>query len=199
MIVGNVNWVCFDCRKSVKALPHGGGPRCPTAHKVMHEIGMHTPAPKRNDVKGWKKMHDDFFDNINRNRLLTSLGGGFDAYHKMREVEKLRGKRFCSGLVAELADFSVSGQVVKMANTTGLSPVALRGLWVRLPPWPLVGSACPPGPGGPKNGGLGSASGYGQKHMATSVPLADVAQWAERGLGMTEVVCSNHTVGFPPV
>ena len=92
-MIGNVNYVCFDCRKSVKAMPHGEpGPHCPMCSGNMLDIGMHIQVPKRGDIKGWEKMHDEFFQRRKVNRLLMSLGGGFDSLDKLREVEKLRGR-----------------------------------------------------------------------------------------------------------
>ena len=53
----NGNWVCFDCRLSVRSPGWAGrAPRCPGCARDCVPIGERIPLPSKTDVRGWKAL-----------------------------------------------------------------------------------------------------------------------------------------------
>lgn len=53
--MANRNFVCWDCRKAVRADPFSR-PSCPLCQQQMVCIGSRSRPPKRRDLKGWSQL-----------------------------------------------------------------------------------------------------------------------------------------------
>jgi hypothetical protein len=88
--VRSTSYVCFDCRRAVKAPafasrnwrrpndhpPTALGPRCPGCAKAMIDLGHKFKAPKKNDAKQWDKvrlLHDAGFSFFRHRRMPQTL------------------------------------------------------------------------------------------------------------------------------
>jgi hypothetical protein len=58
-IMANANWVCFDCRETVRRpWSIADDPKCPACGQVCRYVGTKISIPAKRNAKGWLKLRD---------------------------------------------------------------------------------------------------------------------------------------------
>ena len=70
---------CFPCRKSFKMLPADNerNHKCPDCEGPVYEMGRSFTAPKKNDIKQWKKIYGLYVEGF------RFFGSGFHTSEKL--------------------------------------------------------------------------------------------------------------------
>ena len=59
--MSNVNWVCFDCRESVRRPGHQDrAALCPRCAQSCRCLGYRTPVPPKQNVRAWQRLRRAF-------------------------------------------------------------------------------------------------------------------------------------------
>lgn len=60
MSASNYNWVCFECRNTIRqAKTSRRIPRCPDCGADCYCLGYKVEIPRKSDARGWRRLHLD--------------------------------------------------------------------------------------------------------------------------------------------
>jgi DNA-directed RNA polymerase subunit RPC12/RpoP len=60
-MLGNGNWVCFECREAVRRpTQHADDVPCPACGQKCKYLGTQIPVPPKRSVKAWRELQDWF-------------------------------------------------------------------------------------------------------------------------------------------
>jgi hypothetical protein len=76
--MSNKNWVCFDCRLTLRRGWEQKEPRCPKCGKKCYYFGYKYRVPPENKVKEWEQLRHNYLNWIERQHALV------------KEIDRLR-------------------------------------------------------------------------------------------------------------
>lgn len=88
--MSNVNWVCFDCRESVRRPGHQDRPAlCPRCAQACRCLGYRIPVPPKQNVRAWQRLRKAFNERAVEAAVSRFEFGVRQRHRAEREIRRL--------------------------------------------------------------------------------------------------------------